>query len=140
MQLIFIGLEVASSTEALILCTRRWNRGAEIIIYVIIMTGFCIAYPQLVSTAQLSANFAYLMHRKKLRTMFLMVEFSLFIKVTILLFSLVDAEMIDVLQWAELAKKIPIVVPVLYYCAVMKSDEDCLTCFSRFPNNLFSRF
>lgn len=70
MQLSFIVLKAIGLTEDLIKCSLLWERAVNVVIYIILMLGFCIAYPLLITTAQFSANFAYLNHRKQLKIIF----------------------------------------------------------------------
>ena len=140
-QLMIFSGYVLSMIMDLLECTKQWIRYADVVNFCITMVCFLFVYLLLVSTAKLSANLAYQQHRTQLFLTFVFVQVCLAIKTSLAITNLTDPRAIQRQQLTSLMQKSLVFLPAVFYSIMQKSAEDCLVCFSRFPETtLFSRY
>ena len=105
------------------------------------MGGFLLGYHMLIKAAEVSANLVYMQHRFKLKAIFITVELSLLTKTLLAIVNLTNGGDIIFQQLSSIIQKLCVIIPSVIYSIWQDSKEDCLICFSRFPETvLFSRY
>ena len=119
-------------------CSKVWNRSLNVALYLLFIVTTLFVYRRWETSAQESAFLEYHKHKSFFNRVVVTTVLVLASRATLSVFNICLSDITVVFQITYVLQDTLVVVPVLLYCYFVSRDEDCLTCFNRHRNILFS--